>query len=227
MSTLKTTNLQHPSAASPAIVLDADGDATYAGVHDFSAATVTGAGGLQLITPTSINNTGGTASATGGEISFTDVLAFRLNGVFTSVYQNYQIIGELTSTDNAGIAILARFSVAGTDTTANYHSNQFSQTSTVLAGIDNSFGTDDFQVSWWGSSAYQGYSAFNAIVQRPQLATPTTVTSNGFFKNNTGVRVQYVTAAFHEGTTAFDGINFTPTAGTITGKIRVYGFKNS
>ena len=43
MSTLKTTNLQHPSAGSPAIVLDADGDATYAGVHDFSAATVTGA----------------------------------------------------------------------------------------------------------------------------------------------------------------------------------------
>lgn len=55
MSTIKVTNVSHPSAASPAIVLDAAGDATYAGVHDFTAATVTGitAGKvLQVVTAT-------------------------------------------------------------------------------------------------------------------------------------------------------------------------------
>lgn len=42
MSTVKATNFQHPSAASPAIVLTSTGNATYAGAHDFTAATVTG-----------------------------------------------------------------------------------------------------------------------------------------------------------------------------------------
>ena len=71
MSTIKTTNLQHPSAASPAIVLDADGDATYAGVHDFSAATVTGITTgkiLQVVsatTTTPVATTSGTYVTTG------------------------------------------------------------------------------------------------------------------------------------------------------------------
>ena len=56
MSTVKTTNLQHASAGSPAIVLDADGDATYAGTHDFSAATVTGVGKvLQVVSVTKVD----------------------------------------------------------------------------------------------------------------------------------------------------------------------------
>ena len=44
MSTIKTTNIQNPSAASPSIVLASTGNATYAATHDFTAATVTGAG---------------------------------------------------------------------------------------------------------------------------------------------------------------------------------------
>ena len=68
MSTLKTTNLQHPSAGSPAIVLDADGDAAYAGVHDFSAATVTGVGKiLQVVRATD------TTQRTTTSTSFVDV----------------------------------------------------------------------------------------------------------------------------------------------------------
>ena len=55
MSTVKTTNLQHASAGSPAIVLDADGDATYAGTHDFSAATVTGITTGKILQVVSVN----------------------------------------------------------------------------------------------------------------------------------------------------------------------------
>jgi len=89
MSTIKTTNIQHPSAVDPAIVLDSDGDAVYAGVHDFTSATVTGAGGLRLITPTSIANSGGSSSASGGAVTFTGVTSVSLNGCFTSTYANY------------------------------------------------------------------------------------------------------------------------------------------
>ena len=63
MSTLKTTNLQHASAGSPAIVLDAAGDATYAGTHDFSAATVTGVGKILQVVEAR-TNTGTTTSST-------------------------------------------------------------------------------------------------------------------------------------------------------------------
>lgn len=42
MSTVKTINLQHPTAASPAVVLGASGGASFSGAVDFSGASVTG-----------------------------------------------------------------------------------------------------------------------------------------------------------------------------------------
>lgn len=114
MSTLKTTNIQHPSAAAPAIVLDAAGDATYAGTHDFTAATVTGAGGLRLITPTSIANSGGSSSVTGGAITFTGVTTISVNGCFTSTYDNY-VVQIIATGGAANLAQNIRLRVAGSD----------------------------------------------------------------------------------------------------------------
>ena len=103
MSTIKVTNVSHPSAASPAIVLDADGDATYAGVHDFSAATVTGAPqGLVHINTT----------------TFSAVSSVSVNNCFTSAYENYLILGNVIGT--AGTSIAARLRASGTDATTNY-----------------------------------------------------------------------------------------------------------
>ena len=58
MSTLKATNLQHASAASPNIVLDSAGKVTFGGA-------VAGAG-MDLITPTSVAGTGVTVSGGAG-----------------------------------------------------------------------------------------------------------------------------------------------------------------
>jgi len=114
MSTLKTTNLQHPSAASPAIVLDADGDATYAGVHDFSAATVTGVGKvLQVVSNTYATNISTTSTSfvtTGLTATITPSAATSKIMVF--INSPFRTTG---SEGTAGYATVYRGTVAGTN----------------------------------------------------------------------------------------------------------------
>jgi len=109
MSTLKTTNLQHPSAASPAIVLDADGNATVAGM------------GLVHINTTTI----------------TSATAVSLDSVFTSSYRNYLIVYDLVASTTANPTLRLRLS--GTDNTASEYDQQYilSSSSTVVAGASN------------------------------------------------------------------------------------------
>ena len=92
MSTLKTTNLQHASAGSPAIVLDAAGDATYAGTHDFSAATVTGITTGKILQTIFATNSGPT-STTSSTYSDTNTTATitpssATSKVLVTVHQN-------------------------------------------------------------------------------------------------------------------------------------------
>ncbi len=47
-------------------------------------------GGLSMVNPTSIANSGGTASASGGQVTFTGVTSISLNGVLTITDDNYQ-----------------------------------------------------------------------------------------------------------------------------------------
>jgi len=220
MSTLKTTNLQHPSAASPAIVLDADGDATYSGVHDFSAATVTGAGGLRLVTPTSIANSGGSASASGGAVTFTGVTSLSLNGVFSSGYDNYRII--IRSVYSTGTNGFMRLRAAGTDNTtaSSYVVQELTASSTSVNG---SRITADNWRSWSGAVTITNGVAFD--IYSPFLATSTALTSSEINSSSGAYLANY--AGTHNQTTSYDGATFYVTSGNITGIIRVYGYQNS
>ena len=91
MSTIKVTNVSHPSAASPAIVLDADGNATVAGM------------GLVHINTT----------------TFSAVSSVSFDNVFTSDYENYKIISVNNNSDLVNVSI--RMRASGTDASgANY-----------------------------------------------------------------------------------------------------------
>jgi hypothetical protein len=223
MSTLKTTNLQHPSAASPAIVLDAAGDATYAGVHDFSAATVTGAGGLRLVTPTSIANSGGSASASGGAVTFTGVSSISLNGVFTSAYDNYLIVMRVTCSTSANI--LGRFRLSGTDasgaTDYRYASVRAGSNTDTLSGTDRSDGQAFLYFGFGTTSA----SSIVSSIFGPNLAVSTNLIGQSTYFL-TGFNI-YNVGNIHIPGTAYDGISLIPSTGNATGNIRVFGYQNS
>ena len=202
MSTIKVTNVSHPSAASPAIVLDADGDATYAGVHDFSAATVTGAPqGLVHINTT----------------TFSAVSSVSLNDVFTSDYQNYEIVLPFESS-STGADMTLRLRAGGTDSTAT---NYYIQQLYILANNSPSgvYGNNaQYVFSGSGTTKYAG----RITLYRPNEAVYTF--ANSFFWNQAPSLM--FRGMEHQLATAYDGLTIYPSTGTITGTIRVYGYSN-
>ena len=208
MSTIKTTNLQHPSSASPNLVLAADG----------SVSGGAGLGGLVLVSPTSIANSGGTATATGGEVSFSGVTSVSLNGVFSSTYENYVIVlRALGSVEYTG---RVRLRAAGTDnTTANGYIVQ------AVRGISTAATAFNNTNNLWDNIFYGDATAAVAeyAFYRPNVAATT------FFTGNFFGRTDYVATVggYHTQATAYDGITFIASTGNITGTVRVYGYKNS
>jgi hypothetical protein len=209
MSTLKTTNLQHPSAGSPAIVLDADGDATYAGVHDFSAATVTGAPqGL-----THINTT-----------TFSAVSSVSLDNVFTSTYANYKVMTHITAISSDG-TLQMKLRVSSSDNSVNYY--------TALGGSNQS-GSYYAHAQANASLVLFGkldtgapLTATTLDIYSPQLSVRTAGTMTNTYFDNSSTFVGVAGGFGHDNTGSFDGLTVSASAGNITGTIRIYGYKNS
>jgi hypothetical protein len=74
--------------------------------------------GLIPVAPSSVDKTGGTASANSlGQVTFAGVSSISLNGVFTSSYTNYRIVFSENSAADAFISW--RFRKAGSDNSAS------------------------------------------------------------------------------------------------------------
>jgi len=200
MSTIKVTNVSHPSAASPAIVLDADSDATYAGTHDFSAATVTGAPqGLVHINTT----------------TFSAVSSVSLDNVFTSDYDNYSIV--CTFTGSTGINPRIRLRASSTDTTSGY----FSRTFLFGSSTNSTYETTFFAIG----DARTTTNGFTAQILAPNLASNSVLMSHHTDSNGSSVAIDLQSGSLPN-TTQYDGFTFFPNTGTVTGTIRVYGYSN-
>lgn len=183
--------------------------------------------GLDIITPTSIANSGGSASASGGAVSFTSVTSISLNGVFTSTYQNYRIQLLISSISTPNIVNM-RMRASGTDYAGGgyyYNGIWFSSSSANTYSTTRSSG-----------AATQAYvmdlanppgGATSAIeLSNPQVADYARYTGaySGFGNPDMYGGTQ---AGLIAVTTQFDGVSFIANTGNITGFIRVYGYKNS
>lgn len=191
-----------------------------------TTAFVQSAGGLVLVSPTSIANSGGSASASGGAVSFTGVSSVSLNGVFTSAYSAYRILVRITTATSDGLLVY-RLRSSGTDNSINYYSG--------LGGSDQNGSYANSTISGTNISyAYiaaldsgTNYATGSIDLESPQLATKTGAnivstwfTSGSVFCGSGGGNV-------HDNNGQFDGISIIATAGNITGTIRIYGYKNS
>ena len=187
---------------------------------DGAAWVASGVGpGLVIMSPSSIANSGGSASASGGEVTFTGVTSVSLNGVFTATYDNYFIY--MTVVGGARENLSGRFRTGGTDNTAAVYQSQYvrgdgvsvsasratNQTSSIFGAVDTST------------------CLLNISVASPFLSANTTATNSGNFRAATTPTVDLESFG-HSSTTSFDGFTVYPT-NPMTGKLRVYGYKNS
>ena len=177
--------------------------------------------GLNPVAPTSIANSGGSASTTGNTTTFTGVNSVSLNGVFSALYLSYSL--NIIFTNSISNEIRLRYRSSGTDNTSSSYRQALVQgggsvassgASTVQTSIRLAYGTAG-QPNMMGNISLQG-----------PFATVSTGLSLIAFDGSTPNSYVTVTASGFVATTSFDGVTLYPNSGTITGTIQVFGYKN-
>ena len=193
------------------------------GTMDFSGSVVKGAG-LDLVTPTSIANSGGSASLSGGAVTFSGVSSISLNGIFSATYQCYLVTYSGGGSAAPGTACNLRLRASGTDASG---ANYFFQRSTFYgstAAAARSTSQTSINCGFWDSI---NTLTATCDINNPFLAANTLFMSTSGCNADTGNNAQLDgTYGAHNLSTSYDGLTFLPASGTITGTIRVYGYRN-
>ncbi len=177
-------------------------------------------GGLTLITPSSIANSGGTATLSGAVTTASSVNSVSFNGVFSSTYVNYLIVyNELTGSTT--LAIQMRLRASGSDTTG---SSYFMAGDRRAWGAGSSGGYGENGSNNWGvniqtGSTYKNGGTINVF--SPNVAANTSFTTVFVGNESAGYN-----GGVHNSTTQFDGFTFLPNTGSFSGIFRVYGISN-
>ena len=211
-STSGYTELAPPAVAPDGVLSLPSGTGTLATTAD---------SGLQIVSPTSIANSGGSASASGGQVSFTGVNTISLNGVFSSSFENYLLVVSASgSTDNNA---LIRFRSAGADnTSASYGHQRLIVDGSTVSG-SRSTGQSN---SVWGNISTSGIGINHILIGSPFDSGKPTFGRSATNSPYLGVFIQDSAFTFASNT-SFDGFTLYNTSGTITGTIRVYGYRNA
>lgn len=176
--------------------------------------------GLEIVTPTSIANSGGSASLAGGQVTFTGVTTISLDGVFTATYQNYRVL--INFTGSASETLQMRLRVGGADLSTSYYGSTVTagNSTTALANANTTNGTS-LEIGYSPTSL----SATAIDVMDPVVTAKTII--YGFGINSATVGNLRIVGGFNNNSTSYTGMTIFPVSGTITGTIRVYGYKNS
>ena len=157
--------------------------------------------------------------------TFSSVSQLTVENVFTSTYQNYKIIIEITDNSNDDCATSFRL-YDGSSITSNYISQRFQGEDSTAEVAKSPDGTDEWScVPIDQTYTYGGF--IQVLLNSPQQATAThfSLQGDGTYGSNT----LYSTAnsGVHTGTDQATGFAFRVSAGTFDGNWAVYGFAES
>jgi len=195
------------------------------GTSWYSVAPPSTTPGLAIVTPTSIANSGGTATLSGAAVTYTGVNSVSLNGVFTSTYSNYRIVLRPTAVSANDIVISLRLRAAGTDASGtDYATQRTVSTSTSVTGAVSAAQTSGRLL--FNTSVYGTYGAVTADIFGPQSASATLYTYTSHYLDNAGNKYVETAGGSHNLATSYDGLTLLPSSGTMTGTVRIYGYNN-
>lgn len=177
--------------------------------------------GLVAMTPTSTAVTGTGASATinaNGSVTFASCATLSLNGVFTADYDNYMV--TMRASGSAGLTLRGRLRASGTDnTTANSYSTQ--ELSADNTTFFSSRSTSNlFQV--FGGLYSTQRDGLTYYFFGPYLAQPTAMR----VVEGASYLSAYIldSAGTHNQSTAYDGVSWITSSGSMSGLVTVFGF---
>jgi hypothetical protein len=145
-----------------------------------------------------------------------------LDGIFSSNYKNYKIIGNFTGSagGSSPVAVYFKFKNGATYSSSHYGSNVHGIFSSTSVASINTFNAAVFHFSYTN----QGFPThFEMDVHNPFVGGYKSITGQ---YNSVGIGVQGSFGG-HEGTTAsFTGFELTLGTGNISGFYQVYGYND-
>jgi len=180
------------------------------------------ANGQVSVIPTSVAGTGVSVGAA-GKVTFAAATTVSVNGCFTSTYENYYI--EMLIVHSTSTSTTMRLRAAGTDdSSANYDVQQLLASGATASAVQSLAGT-----SWFLAGVSSTQENESITVNAPALALATEAISTNRGTANPMVAGNGLAFKMmqHRSLTAFDGFTLTPSAGTITGYLRIYGWNNN
>lgn len=180
-------------------------------------------GGLAPVAPTSIANSGGSASTTGNTTTFTGVSSISLNGVFSADYDNYRIMLNWTQTGAGNFNL--RFRASGSDITSSvYGWAMNTATGTTSTGSVGGAGSNGLEAGIRiGYAPSTTNNSASIDIHAPFLARPKILFGQTVTTNSTTETFSQLLGAKSTTATAVDG--FTLYNVTFTGTVSVYGYR--
>lgn len=152
--------------------------------------------------------------------TFSAASAVNINNCFTSTYDNYLVIINVSSGTNNNLNIKLR--AGGTDTSTSYRQ---SIVQSVAGGSPTgSAGGTTILIILPNGASYSNFYG-RLMFFRPQDAVNTGIIHEGIVDVG-GQTKYYAGSSYHTGSTQFDGFTILPDSGTISGYYKVYGLSD-
>lgn len=148
--------------------------------------------------------------------TFTAVSSVSVNNCFTSTYDVYRMVLRL---ETSGIDCWLRMRVGGVDESgSNYrHGRYFVGVTTSVAAGNTNNQTDTY--------AFIGAGDSNGALSVVDIGFPALAKYTRFASHNSAALLQVVASSLVN-TTVYDGFTLLPTSSTMTGNLRIYGYRN-
>jgi hypothetical protein len=172
--------------------------------------------GLVLVKPSTVVN--GTDNGK-GTVTISAQTSVSLNNVFSSTYENYEIILGLVSGTVEAFSL--RLRASGSDnTTSNYYFTGTDLSSSVATvTLRNGDPSSSFRVGTIGND----FSVFKITLSGPQTTSKTSFVSASGAGNGTNEGYGGTFSGFFSGTTQFDGLTIIGST-SFSGTASVYGY---
>jgi len=159
--------------------------------------------------------------------TFTAATNVSLNNVFSSTYDNYKIILNVSASVGTDAAVSFRYRASGSDISTSTYVGQrlLGFNTSVITGL-NAFGTSLHSLSLVTSARADLYYAAIEL-QNPFLARKKLFRTEIHTADSTPTYYLESHAGWNTTSTSFDGFSIFYAGTSFTGTVRVYGYRNS